>query len=243
MIRVTIWNEFRDERNEPAAAELYPDGIHAVLATIFAGDDRFTVRTATLDQPEAGLGGSILDETDVLLWWGHKAHGEVSDDLARRVQARVLEGMGFVALHSAHFSKPFKLLMGTHCSLRWRSIGEKERVWTVAPSHPLAAGVGAYFELEASEMYGERFDIPEPDQMIFLSWYAGGEVFRSGCTWQRGNGRVFYFSPGDQAYPIYYDETVRRVILNAGEWCAARVRIPFDAPNIAVPIEPVRKRG
>ncbi|MCE7029683.1 ThuA domain-containing protein [Jiella avicenniae] len=239
MIRVTIWNEFRDEKVEAEAAELYPDGMHPVLASIFAGDERFSVRTATLDEPEAGLGGSVLDETDVLLWWGHKHHDEVPDELARRVQSRVLEGMGLIALHSAHFSKPFKLLMGTHCSLRWRRIGERERVWNLAPSHPITAGIGDYFELDASEMYGERFDIPEPDQTIFISWFAGGEVFRSGCAWQRGNGRVFYFSPGDQAYPIYYDETVRRVILNASEWCAARVRIPFAVPNIKDPIEPV----
>lgn len=242
-IRVTIWNEYRDEKEEAAAQVAYPDGIHAVLATVFSGDDRFLVRTATLDETDAGLGGDILDNTDVLFWWGHKAHDEVPESIARRVQARVLEGMGFVPLHSAHFSRPFKLLMGTHCSLRWRRIGEHERVWNIAPAHPIASGLGDYFELDASEMYGERFDIPEPDQTIFISWFAGGEVFRSGCSWQRGNGRVFYFSPGDQAYPIYYAEPVRRVLLNAALWCAQRVRIPFAVPNIAQPIEPVTLRS
>jgi trehalose utilization protein len=238
MIRVTIWNEFRHERTEPVVKAHYPDGIHATLASMFDGDDRFAVRTATLDEPDAGLGGDVLDETDVLLWWGHKAHDEVPDDVARHVQERVLEGMGFIGLHSAHFSKPFKLLMGTHCSLKWRKVGERERVWNIAPAHPITRGLGEYFELEQSEMYGERFDIPEPDQTIFISWYQGGEVFRSGCTWNRGNGKVFYFSPGEEMFPIYHDANVRRVIVNATQWCAATVRIPFAVPNVE-PLEPL----
>ena len=238
MIRVTIWNENIHERTEDHVRALYPEGIHATIASAFDGDDRFVVRTATLDEAQAGLPDELLEHTDVLVWWGHKAHDEVPDERAALVQRRVLEGMGFIPLHSAHFSKPFKLLMGTSCTLKWRNTGERERVWNLAPSHPITAGIGEYFEVAKSEMYGERFDIPEPDQLLFVSWFEGGEVFRSGCVWQRGNGRVFYFSPGDQAFPIYHDDNVRRVIVNAAAWCAATVRIPFSAPS-AEPLEPL----
>jgi trehalose utilization protein len=135
-------------------------------------------------------------------------------------------------------SKPFKLLMGTNCSLKWRKVGERERVWNIAPAHPITRGLGEYFELDQSEMYGERFDIPEPDQTIFISWYQGGEVFRSGCTWNRGNGKVFYFSPGEEIFPIYHNPAVRTVLVNAADWCAATVRIPFAVPNVE-PLEPL----
>lgn len=232
MIQVTVWNEFRHEREDADVRAVYPDGIHRVLADALGQDPRLAVRTATLDEPACGLPAAVLDETDVLLWWGHKAHDEVPDDVAEAVQSRVLEGMGFVPLHSAHFSKPFKLLMGTHCSLKWRNTGERERIWNLAPAHPITAGIGEYFEIAKSEMYGERFDVPEPDQTMFISWFQGGEVFRSGCVWYRGNGRVFYFSPGEQVFPIYHDPRVQRVIRNAAAWCAASVRIPFSVPRV-----------
>lgn len=238
MVRVTIWNENWHERNEESVAARYPDGIHGALASAFAGDERFAVRTATLDQPDHGLGGGVLDETDVLVWWGHKQHDDVPDELAANIRDRVLEGMGFIALHSAHFSKPFKLLMGTSCTLKWRNAGERERVWNLAPSHPITRGIGEHFVVPVSEMYSERFDIPEPDQLLFISWFQGGEVFRSGCVWNRGNGRVFYWAPGDQAFPIYHQEEVRLVIVNAAEWCAATVRIPFGAPSVP-PLETI----
>lgn len=239
MIRVTIWNEFRHEPTEERVRAIYRDGIHGAIASAFADDPRFTVRTATLDEPDHGLGGTTLDETDVLMWWGHLAHDEVADAVARRVQERVLEGMGFIALHSAHLSKPFKLLMGTSCSLRWRKKGERQRVWNLAPSHPVTRGIGEQFVVPVSEMYGERFDIPEPDQLLFISWFQGGEVFRSGCTWNRGSGRVLYFSPGDQVYPIFYQAEIRRVLVNAAEWCAATMRTPLAVPNVE-PLEPLQ---
>jgi trehalose utilization protein len=238
MIHVTVWNEFRHEKENEEARKVYPEGIHAAIADMFSEDDRFSVRTATLDEKEEGLPQRLLDETDVLFWWGHKAHDELSDETASRVQKRVLEGMGFVALHSSHLSKPFKLLMGTTCSLRWRESGEKERLWNIAPFHPIAAGLPEYFELPHTEMYGERFDIPEPERVVFSSWFAGGEVFRSGCVWTRGNGRVFYFRPGHETFPIYYDENIRRILINAAEWTAARVKIQFSCPNVPA-IEPI----
>jgi trehalose utilization protein len=160
----------------------------------------------------------VLAATDVLLWWGHRAHDEVDEAIVERVARHVLGGMGLIVLHSGHFSRIFKRLMGTTCSLRWRNDGEREVVWTVAPGHPIADGVPDPLVLEAHEMYGEFFDIPTPDELVFVSGYRGGEVFRSGATFTRGRGRVFYFSPGDQNYPIYHRPDIRRVLANAARW-------------------------
>lgn len=236
MIRVTIWNEFRHERMNDNVAKVYPEGIHKAIAGFLGKDKRFEVRTATLDEPENGLSEELLENTDVLIWWGHKAHEEVSDKVAFRVQKKVQQGMGFIALHSAHLSKPFKLLMGTSCTLKWRKAGEKERLWNLAPTHPITQGIGEYFELEHTEMYGERFDIPKPDELLFVSWFAGGEVFRSGCVWERGNGKVFYFKPGHETFPIYENKDIQTILKNAVVWCAPVVRKEFTCPNVE-PIE------
>lgn len=238
MIRITVWNEYRHEKINERVAKIYPEGIHHAIADFLKKDDEFEVRTATLDEPENGLSEATLHSTDVLIWWGHKAHDEVTDEAAVRVQKRVQEGMGLIALHSSHMSKPFRLLMGTTCTLKWRKAGEKERLWNITPTHPIAEGIGEYFELEHTEMYGERFDIPKPDDIVFLSWFAGGEVFRSGCAWTRGNGRIFYFKPGHETFPIYYDETVQKVICNAVKWCAPVLCKKLDCENTA-PLEPI----
>jgi trehalose utilization protein len=224
MIRVTVWNEFRHEKSDETVRLHYPEGIHHALARALSKDDGLQVRTATLDEPEHGLTRECLAATDVLTWWGHKVHEEVSDEVVDRVKRRVLEGMGLIVLHSGHFSKVFKALMGTTCALRWRESGEKERLWCVEPSHPIAQGVGEFIDLPHSEMYGERFDIPTPEQVLFISWFEGGEVFRSGCTFQRGQGRVFYFAPGHETYPIYHNEQILRVIHNAVRWAGRRTR-------------------
>jgi trehalose utilization protein len=238
-IRVTIWNEFRHEREDAPVKKVYPDGMHAVIAQGIAAPD-LEIRTATLDEPEHGLTDAVLANTDVLTWWGHKAHGAVQDDIAKRVQQHVLNGMGFVGLHAAHMSKPFRLLMGTHCSLKWREANEKERLWTIEPAHPVAEGLPEHFELPEEEMYGERFDIPTPDELVFISWFQGGEVFRSGCCWQRGHGRVFYFRPGHETHPTYYDKNVQRVIGNACRWARRRVTLDGGScPNAKQALEPV----
>ncbi len=221
-IRVTVWSEFRHERQNAKVAAIYPHGMHEAIADGLRSDPRFSVRTATLDQPEHGLSADVLAQTDVLTWWGHIAHGEVSDAVVARVKARVLEGMGLIVLHSGHFSKIFKALMGTTCDLKWREAGERERIWIIEPGHPIAEGLGEYFELEQEEMYGERFDIPAPETLVMVSWFKGGEVFRSGCCYTRGKGRIFYFRPGHETYPTYYDPNVRRVIANAARWAAQR---------------------
>jgi trehalose utilization protein len=219
MANVTIWNEYRHERNNPDVAKVYPAGMHAVLAEALQSAGH-NVRTATLDQPEHGLTEEVLAQTDVLLWWGHAAHHEVQDQIAERVCQRVLQGMGLVVLHSGHFSKPFKKLMGTSCNLKWRCVAEKERLWVVEPSHPIAEGVPEHFELPHEEMYGERFDIPQPDTLVFLSWFPGGEVFRSGCTFTRGLGKIFYFAPGHEEFPTYRHPVIQKVIANAVKWAA-----------------------
>src|SRR3954454_2398498 len=217
-VRVLIWNENVHERENPVVAKIYPKGIHGCIADGLKTGKELDVRTATLEQPEHGLTEKILDETDVLMWWGHAAHGKVEDAIVDRVVRRIWEGMGLVALHSAHYSKVFKRLMGTSCSLTWREAGEKERLWVCNPAHPIASGIDRYFEIENTEMYGEPFAIPTPDEVVFISWFEGGEVFRSGCTWKRGNGKIFYFRPGHEAYPIYYHPTVRLVLRNAVRW-------------------------
>lgn len=217
IMRVTVWNENRHEQTNEKVQEVYPKGIHSAIAEFLmkAGID---TTTATLDEPEHGLTEEVLQQTDVLVWWGHVAHDEVSDDVVARIQQRVLGGMGLIVLHSGHFSKIFKSLMGTTCDLKWREANEKERLWIVQPNHPIADGIGEYIELEKEEMYGEHFDIPTPDELVFVSWFQGGEVFRSGCTFHRGMGKIFYFRPGHETYPTYYNKDIQQVIINAVKW-------------------------
>lgn len=241
-IRVTIWNEFRHEQTNPAVRAIYPDGIHGALAQ-HLGSDGFTTQTATLDQPEHGLTEMLLAETDVLLWWGHTAHEEVDDAVVERVQARVFDGMGLIVLHSGHYAKIFRRLMGTPCDLKWREAGEKERLWVAAPGHPIAAGIHDYIEIPHAEMYGEPFGIPQPETVVFISWFEGGEVFRSGCCYTRGRGKIFYFRPGHETYPIYHQPDVLRVISNAVRWAAPTVGATItEAWNRPESIEPIRTK-
>lgn len=235
-MKVTVWNENKHEKVDPIVTENYPGGLHEYIASFLKAED-VEVRTATLDMPECGLTQEVLDDTDVLVWWGHMAHGEVPDAIVDRVQTRVLEGMGLVVLHSGHHSKIFKRMMGTSCNLKWRDHA-RERLWTVQPNHPIAEGVPETFALECEEMYGEPFGIPEPQEVIFMGWFNGGEVFRSGCTWVRGNGRIFYFQPGHETNRSYQNEHVQRVIKNGVKWCCPIQRkIPLVCPHVA-PVEP-----
>lgn len=221
--RVTCWNEFRHEKTHETCKAIYPDGMHAVIAEALRRENDIETRLACLDDPEHGLTDDVLAETDVLTWWGHCAHGEVREEIAAKVQARVLEGMGLIVLHSGHFSKPFKRLMGTTCNLKWREAGEKERLWVVQPGHAIAKGIGEHIELPQTEMYGEFFDVPAPDETVFVSWFQGGEVFRSGLCYYRGAGKIFYFRPGHETYPIYKNAEVQKVLVNAVRWAAPSV--------------------
>ena len=232
MIKVTVWNEFAHEKTSPKVAEIYPEGIHKAIAAFLECDD-ITVRTATLDDEECGLTPQVLADTDVLIWWGHMRHDRVPDQVALRVRDEVLKGMGFIALHSAHHSKPFKALMGTTCNLSWREDGDMERIWTINPAHPIAEGIGRYFELEHEETYAEPFAIPNPDEIVFMGWYEGGELFRSGCTYHRENGRIFYFQPGHESFPTFHDKNVQTIIRNAVRWAAPVYRsTALVCPNI-----------
>ena len=229
LIGVTVWNEFRHERSNERVKAIYPEGIHAVIAEALRErlGEAYRIGTATLDEPNHGLPDALLADTDVLTWWGHGAHAEVRDEIVERVQQRVWEGMGLIVLHSGHYSKIFKRLMGTGCGLKWREAAEREIIWNVNPGHPISDGLPDHFELTATEMYGELFDIPQPDELVFLSWFEGGEVFRSGCCFRRGKGRIFYFRPGHETYPIFHDETVQRVIANAVRWAAPKSDSPY----------------
>ena len=228
-LHVVVWNENVHDRREGPTRRLYPDGIHGEVASAIGGqlgEAAVNVRTATLEQPDQGLPSDVLESCDVLVWWGHVAHDKVDDDLVDRIVRRVLEdGMGLVVLHSGHFSKPFRRLLGTTCTLRWRESDDREVVWTVAPGHLVARDLPEGFVIPAQEMYGEFFDIPVPDDLVFISSFTGGEVFRSGCGFRRGKGRIFYFSPGHETYPVFHQEEVQRVIANAVVWAAAE-RVP-----------------
>jgi len=247
-IRAVVWGENIHERSNAAVAAIYPHGMHEAIAAQLRHDAAIDVSTATLQEPEHGLSQARLNATDVLLWWGHKDHGGVADPVAERVMRRVWEGMGLIVLHSAHFSKVFKRLMGTPCALKWREAGERERLWVTSPQHPIARGLPQYFELETEEMYGEHFSVPEPLETVFISWFQGGEVFRSGLTWRRGAGNIFYFRPGHETYPTYHDATVGQVLRNAVHWAASgqeAYTAIHTAPNVPADkaLEPISERG
>ena len=232
MIKVTVWNEFKHEQEMEKVKGIYPCGMHNAIKDFLDKDGDFEVKTATLYDENYGITDEILEQTDVLIWWGHGAHDKVPEEIAKKVQAAVLTGMGFIALHSAHHSKPFKLLMGTTCNLSWREDSDMERVWVIKPSHPIAQGIDRYFELPNTETYAEPFDIPEPDELVFGGWYEGGEIFRSGCCFLRGNGKIFYFQPGHETFPIYHDSNVQTVIKNAIRWAAPTYRQDIKCPHI-----------
>lgn len=230
MINVTVWNEGRHDKNENVS-KVYPKGLHGCIADFLGVNDDLNVRTALLDEPDNGLPDSVLESTDVLIWWGHCAHAEVPDELVQRIVNRVMKGMGFIALHSAHLSKPFTRLMGTACTLKWRN-DDKERLWCVLPTHPIAKGVPEYVDIPVDEMYGERFDIPTPDDLVYIGWFKGGEVFRSCCTWQRGYGKVVYFQPGHETNPTYHIPEIQKIITNAVYWSAPTAWLDkIDCPN------------
>ncbi|MFC0678167.1 ThuA domain-containing protein [Lysobacter korlensis] len=225
-LSLLVWNEnVHESRGDETVTRIYPDGIHgAIAAGLREHFPQADVSTATLAEEEHGLSEEVLAGTDVLLWWGHVAHADVSDEVVERVKRHVLGGMGLLVLHSGHFSKIFKSLLGTTCSLLWRNEGERELVWNVNPGHPIAEGIPHPIVIPEQEMYGELFDIPAPDDLVFISSFTGGEVFRSGVTFTRGRGRIFYFSPGDQEYPVYHQAEIRKVLANGVKWAAPATR-------------------
>ncbi|WP_167958460.1 ThuA domain-containing protein [Anaerosporobacter faecicola] len=238
MIKVTIWNEYIHERELEEIKNVYPEGIHQCIAEFLGKEEDVQVRIATLAMPEHGLTEEVLADTDVLIWWSHARQDEVCDEVVKRVRDHVHMGMGLIALHSAHYSKPMKELLGTSMTLRWHH-GDRERVWCAAPAHPIAAGVPAQFEIPQEECYGEYFDIPKPDDVVFIGWFASGEVFRSGVTFTRGLGKIFYFQPGHEEYPVYYQKEIQQIIRNAVHWAKPQIRrvTRLDCPEITRPLE------
>lgn len=246
-IRATVWGENVHEKENEFVAQNYPEGMHSQIAALLREDSGISASTVTLQDPEHGMTVKKLDETDVLLWWGHAAHNDVDDAIVERIAERFWQGMGLIVLHSGHHSKIFKRLMGTPANLHWREAGERERLWVVNPGHPIAKGLPPYFELEFEEMYGEPFSVPEPLETVFVSWFQGGEIFRSGLTYRRGAGNIFYFRPGHETYPTYHDKTVGQVLRNAVHWAfnADRHEALMKAPNRGVDkaLEKIVERG
>ncbi len=238
-IKVLVWNENIHEKKSESIRKIYPNGIHHAIASGLEKYDCFDIKTATLDMPSCGLDEETLNNTDVLIWWSHIGHSKIPDEIAERVKQRVLDGMGFIVLHSSHLCKPFVKLMGTCCRSKWRENDEKERIWVIEPSHPIAHNLPEYIELENEETYGERFEIPTPDELVFISWFSGGEVFRSGACWSRGLGKIFYFRPGHEAYPTYYRDDIRQVIANAVCWAKPSGGPRPTLGNVKVPYEKV----
>ena len=242
MIRVTVFAE-HGERHRGLAEikKQHPEGLHRTLKDIFDQDvDLCTVAVCQDDDDDGKmLTDEILQRTDVLVWWGHTLHEKVSDTLVEKIVSRVLGGMGCIFLHSAHMSKPFRRLMGTGCTLKWREMGERERLWVTAPGHPIAEGLPETIAIEHEEMYGEYFDIPKPDEIVFLGWFQGGEVFRSGVTYTRGKGKIFYFQPGHESNESYHHPQIQHILKNAVHWAApcGAITEPFGCPNIVTPFE------
>ena len=238
-IRVTIWNEFRHEKTKEHVKALYPNGLHAVIGEFLSENDDIEVTLAALDDEDQGLPDEVLNNTDVLIWWGHTAHKEVKDELAEKIRTRVYIGrMGFIALHSAHKSKPFMKIVGTNGNLQWGR-NQKEVVWNLMPSHPIAYGIPDHFLIEEEELYSEPFYIPCPDALVFGSWFEDGNIFRSGACFLRGAGKVFYFQPGHETCKSFFNPYVRRIITNAVYWAQPSVcgqELVDKCPHIITPI-------
>lgn len=238
MIRVTVWNEYGDYQTEGDVKKAYPETLHGAIKNFLQTDEEITVKTAVLDDEDYGLSQEVLDNTDVLIWWAHLRHREIPDEVAFRVVESVQKGMGAIFLHSAHRAKPFRYLMGTSCSLTWRENEESERLWVTSPSHPIVQNIGNYVNIPCEETYGEFFDIPEPDELVFIGWFKGGEAFRSGCCYKRGLGKVFYFQPGHETFPIYKQPEIQTIIKNAVKWASPIKRIEkLECPNVKEPLE------
>ena len=233
MIRVLIWNEYVHELKDEHVAKVYPEGIHKCLGEFLGKDEELEISYAWLEKDEnCGITPEILENTDVIIWWGHMAHKRVPDHVATMVQEAVLSGMGAIFLHSGHHSKPFRALLGTPCDLTWRESSDSETLWVIEPSHPITRDIDRYFILPREETYGEPFVIPTPDKLLLIGAYSGGEVFRSGCLWDRGNGKIFYFQPGHETFPTFYDPNVQSIIRNAVHFVAPTYRCAPSCPHV-----------
>ena len=233
MIRVTVWNEYVHEREYEDIKKIYPEGIHGCIAGFLEKEEDISVGCATLDMPEHGLSEDVLENTDVLIWWSHARQDEVSDEVVERVCDHIRRGMGFVALHSAHYSKVCRKILGTSMTLSWKNDCH-EKLWCVNPAHPISEGVPTCIDIPLEEMYGEPFGIPKPDDVIFVGWFDSGHVFRSGVTFTKENGKIFYFQCGHESYPIYHVTEIQRIIINAVRWARPVRRLGASPVNFHV---------
>ncbi len=220
--RVVVWSE------GTAPKSVYPHDINAAIAEGLYVLSGWEVSTASITQQDQGLPDDVLGNVDVLIWWGHERHGDVTDDLVARIVARVRDhGMGFIATHSAHYSKPLKALLGTPCGWKggYEDDGSKVEIVVMAHSHPIARGVKD-FVVPHTERYGDPFEAPQPETLIFDGIYTlpngTHQNAQQGMVWRIGKGRVFYFQPGHEGYPIYFQPEIRQVVRNGVRWCGSR---------------------
>ena len=224
-MNVTIWHEDLPQEEHEQMKKVYPNGLSDAIYQ-FLKASGVSAKKVFLAEKENGLPQEVLDNTDVLVWWGHCKHHLVDDETAKRVVKAVQCGMGAVFLHSSHLAKPFTSLLGTSGTLKWReNPKEHELLWVTSPAHPIAQGVDECIRLDNEEMYGEYFDIPKPDDVVFIGWFKGGNVFRSGVTFTRGLGKIFYFQPGHETYPVYHNKSIQKIITNAVNWAKPALRV------------------
>ena len=224
--KVVVWSEGSANVDE-GSKKVYPEDINTAIAEGLAPLKArgWEIVKATLGDPDQGISDELLAGTDVLIWWGHKKHGEVKNELVDKIDQRVRDGkMGFIATHSSHFAKPFKKLMGTACS--WGEYvvdGTSVEILVKEPSHPICRGVRS-FKLPKIERYGEPFAVPAPEAVPLDGRYTKPDgktaPARMGLCWAVGKGKVFYFTPGHETYDDYYRPEVRRIFVNAVQWAA-----------------------
>lgn len=276
-LKVLVWDE-----RQPAQKQAYREGLGARVARHLRGCEGVEVTEALLDDPGQGL--ASLDAMDVVVWWGHVRHAEIETATALRVVERIRSGrLGLVALHSAHWSRPFveamaavareralaaltpgeraravvtesellprpfmapsyqerrspsvlykrpptgpvevRLVRPNCCFPAYRGDGRPSEVWVKLPRHPIARGLPATFTIPQTEMYDEPFHVPDPDEVVLEEHWAAGEWFRSGSAWRLGAGRVFYFRPGHETYPVFENAWALKVVENAVRWAGRR---------------------
>lgn len=216
-VNALVWSE----GTEPE--DVYPRGVRGPIADYLSEETDIEARTRSIEDEDQGVSGDDLEWADVILWWGHLRHDDVTDETVDRIEEHVREnGVGFVSLHSAHYARPYKRLIGMSGDLGGHRLtdDESEYVEVCAPDHPIAEGVDD-FTLPEVEMFGEPYDIPEPETVVLHSEYSeGDEEFRSGVTFEFGEGRGFYLRPGHEEFEIYLDDNIQRIVTNATRWAA-----------------------
>jgi trehalose utilization protein len=216
---VVVWSE------GTAPKSVYPNDINGAVAEGLKDLSGWEVVKAGLSDPDQGLPDKLLQRADVLIWWGHQKHGDVKDELVDKIVKRVKEdGMGFIALHSSHFAKPNKKLMGTACSWKAYVLDSTTLKITVkSPDHPIAKGIKD-FTIDHSERYSDPYAVPTPKAVVFegtASLKKGGtDTSQIGLTWEIGKGKVFYFQAGHETNPVFMDPNVRQIMSNAVQWAA-----------------------